>query len=303
MCHQQRGTVDPRAVSAATISQSPSSAQRGSYDVAVADQDSAKRASSDILDAIFDKVAQRPERPEAAGTLFRPKALARLDLADEVDNQLPLVSRRSWLLLVGLAALLGAVILWMALTPSVTSVTAMGRVVASPGVISVGASAPGTLTSVTTDQGAVVEAGDVLAVVTTATGDIEIVAPSDGTVWQLLVVSGEVVESGATIATVLPDNSDFTVLLALPEDEATDVSIGMSSTLSAGQQTTGTVTAVATPAPAADVAQRLGVSLPFGQLAVLVTVTTDSPLIAGTLTRGQVILTDETVLRRLLGGS
>ena len=64
----------------------------------MSDPEGPGRRTSDVLDAIWDKVASRPERSDAATLLFRAKALDQLDVATEVDNQLPLVSRRSWLL-------------------------------------------------------------------------------------------------------------------------------------------------------------------------------------------------------------
>ncbi len=61
--------------------------------------------------------------PTGAPTLFRSTALAKLDVAAEIDNQLPLVPRRTWLIAVGAILLVIAFGMWAAITPSVTSVS------------------------------------------------------------------------------------------------------------------------------------------------------------------------------------
>jgi multidrug resistance efflux pump len=269
----------------------------------MADSGSTKRGPSDILDAIFDRVADQPARSDAASILFRQRALERLDVADEVDNQLPLVSRRSWLLVVGLAMVLAAVGVWMALTPSVTAVTGPGRVVGPPGVIPVVSPVSGTLDTVSLDEGAVVAAGDVMAVVATGTGNIAVLAPAGGTVWQVGAASGVGVEVGTVLATVLPPGSESSVLLAVPESAAVDIETGMKVNVSSGQNVTGTVTGVANALPAADAGSRVGLPLEDGELVVVVTVDTNAALQPGALAQGQVVVSDETVLRRLLGGS
>lgn len=255
------------------------------------------RRGSDVLDAIWDKVASKPERSDSATLLFRAKALDRLDVAAEVDNQLPLVSRRSWLLLAGVGLLVLAFAVWASLTPSVTSVQAVGRIVAAPGAVPVTSPVAGVLDGLVS-AGTVVAPGDPLAQVTTGSGSAAVTAPTAGTVWQLPVVPGGPIEPGQTVLTLLPPGSTDAALLVLPEAQALSVQPGMAATIGG---TPGTVTAVSAPLTADDAGARVGISLPVGADYVLVTVALDASLPAGAAANGQVILSDGTVISRLLG--
>lgn len=259
------------------------------------------RRSSDVLDAIWEKVADKPERSSTANVLFRAKALDQLDVAAEVDNQLPLVSRRSWLLLVGVGVLVAALFLWASLTPSVTSIAAPGRITAAPGAIPVVAPAGGVLAAELVTVGSVVTPGQPVATLRTADGDIPVQAIGGGTVWQVLATTGEAVSAGTTVITLLPPGSDTSALLAIPETQAISVRPGMTVDLIAGGQVRGEVTAVSAPLPAADAGQRTGLALSPTENYALVTVSMQQPLPPGTAATGQVILSDSTVFERVLG--
>ena len=257
------------------------------------------RRGSDVLDAIWDKVAAKPERSDAASTLFRAKALAQLDVAAEVDNQLPLVSRRTWLLLVGAAALVAGFLLWASLTPSVTGVSGPGRVVAPPGALPVATPVDGVLTS-TASPGDALAAGSPAAVVSRPDGSsAEVLAPVAGTLWQLPVLPGSVVRAGDVVATLLPEGSDGSALIALPEVQAVGVQPGMTATIGGAQP--GVVASVSAPLSAQEASSRVGIALPPDTGYVLVAVTLDASATPGGLVNGQIILSDGTVITRLLG--
>jgi biotin carboxyl carrier protein len=259
------------------------------------------RRGSEVLDAIWDQVTAAPERPEAANQLFRAKALSQLDVAAEVDNQLPLVKRRSWLLLLGAGLLVAAFLLWASLTPSVTSVSAGGRVVAPPGALPVVATAAGIVATVTVAPGDTVSAGQPVATLRDSTGDVVVRAAVDGEVWQVLVTPGDAIPPGGDLLSVLPPDSDATALLALPEGSAASVQPGMSVSVVAGGQVTGTVAEVSAPLPATVAGQRTGLVLPNTTSYSLVTVALGAPLTPGASATGQVVLSDSSVINRLLG--
>ena len=259
------------------------------------------RRNSDVLDAIWEKVADKPEHSDTANMLFRAKALAQLDVAAEVDNQLPLVSRRSWLLLVGVAVLVAALFLWASFTPSSTSIAAPGRFAAAPGAMPVVAPTGGVLVAELVAVGTVVTPDQPVATLRTADGDVAITAVGGGTVWQVLATIGEAVSAGATVITLLPPGSDTSALLAIPETQAMSVQPGMTVDLIAGGQMRGQVTAVSAPLPAADAGQRTGLALSPTENYSLVTVSMQGPLPAGSAATGQVILSDSTVFERVLG--
>lgn len=260
-----------------------------------------RRQGSDVLDAIWEKVAQKPERTDSATLLFRSKALDQLDVADEVDNQLPLVSRRSWLLLVGVGALVAALLSWAALTPSVTGIPATGRVVAAPGLLPVVAPAAGLLVAQTAAPGASVAAGAQLATLRTDAGEVPVRTVSAGTVWQVLGSPGVAVAAGDQLMTLLPPESANTVLLPIPEGQATGIVAGMAVSVSTGAFHDGSVVDVGPPLPAAHVSARTGLPVPAGVNYAVVTVAVADSLPPGAVAACQVILSDTTVMGRLLG--
>lgn len=256
------------------------------------------RRNSEVLDAIFDKVADKPQRNAAASSIFRAKALEQLDVPAEIDSQLPLVPRRSWLLLLGLGILVLGFGLWASSTPSVTSVSAPGRAVAQPGAVPVAATATGVVTQVD-DPGVTVTAGDPVARIRTEERLVDVQAAVDGAVWQQDVVAGQTVIAGQTVVVLLPTGSSDNVMLAVPEQQAVTMAPGMMVTFPGDVQ--GSVSAVGAPLDAAMAGSRTGLKLADSGLYCLVTVSVDRQLPAGALVNGVVVLSDGTVLTRLLG--
>lgn len=258
------------------------------------------RRGSEVLDAIWDQVEATPTAPTSGPAAFRAKALGQLDVATQVDNQLPLVPRRSWLLLVGVAVLVVAFLLWAALTPSIRSVTADARVVAPGGLTPVAVAAPGVVTEVAVTEGDRVGPGAEVAVVDTAAGSQVLRAAAPGTVWQVLRSPGAAVQPGDAVATLLPPGSDRAVLIAVPEDQAGPVAVGMKVT--AGP-VTGTVAAVRAPVPAPVAMADTGIVLPPDTTYLLVVAALDAPLPPGAGVTASVVLSETSVLQRLLGRS
>lgn len=257
------------------------------------------RKGSDVLDAILDKVAQAPQHTGPANTLFRARALDQLDVADEVDTRLPLVSRRSWLALVGVGLLVLAFALWAALTPSVTSITASGRVMADPGAVPVAATTSGVVGSVV-EPGRSVRAGEPVATI----DDTEVTATVEGTVWQTPVVTGATVQAGEPVVTLLPPDSSGQVLLPVPEASAGSIREGMTVRVAGpGGGAAGTVRSVSGPLSGTDVSARTGLVFDDTTTYVLVAVSLQNPLPPGSAVGATIVLSEGTVLTRLLGRS
>lgn len=258
------------------------------------------RRSSEVLDAIWEQVEARPTQPTSGPAIFRAKALDQLDVAAQVDNQLPLVPRRSWLLLAGAGVLVCAFLLWAALTPSTRSVSADARVVAPGGITPVAASTSGILTRIDVAEGDRVTAGAQVAVVDADGTTVVLRAVEAGTVWQLLRAAGAAIQAGDAVATLLPPGSERSLVMPVVEADAGAVVPGMA--VSVGP-TSGVVTAVGAPVPATVAMAQTGVALPPDATYVLVTAALDQPLPAGAGVNASVVLSKTTVLQRLLGGS
>jgi multidrug resistance efflux pump len=184
---------------------------------------------SDVLSAIFDAVEEAPApayRPETA--VFRARALEQMDVARQLDNMLPITSRRFWIALCGIALAIIAALVYAAGVVQTTSVTATGRAVADSGIAQAASPVGGVLTQSEVAQGDLVSAGTVVASGTRADGgELAVVAPISGVIWQLLATPGQVVQPGEIAATLLPPGSDTSVLLPLTEAQASSVRPGM----------------------------------------------------------------------------
>lgn len=246
-----------------------------------------------------DPARQGNKGTSQANALFRAKALEQLDVATEIDNQLPLAPRRTWLVLAGLVLLAAAGVLWAALTPSQTSVNALGRVVAAGGVAQISTMVPGTVAAAPMSSGELITAGQPVFTIMSASGNVDVTSMLSGSVWQLLTQTGAGVESGAVLATVLPDGSSESVLLVVPESQSAGVGEGQRVVI--GDSPVGRVAAVSAPLPAAEVTPKVGLPFNSDQLYVIVTVTLDTSLPAGSEVQGRIILTENSVLGRLLG--
>lgn len=253
-----------------------------------------------MLDAIWEKVEAQPTHTREAEVLFRSKALDQLDVATEVDNQLPLVSRRNWLLLVGVAFLVGALLLWASMTPSITSVSTSGLVVPPPGVTTVVTPVGGVLLMENVLPGDQIVAGDSVGVVRTATGDTAVTALVTGEVRKVEAVRGDSVAAGQTLATVLPKGNDRMALFTVTSAASGAIAEGMTVDVIAGGRTEGRVVDVSSPMSAETAGRRTSQVLDPATTWVMLTVGLDQPLRVGTPATGVVITSNETVLSRLV---
>ena len=259
------------------------------------------RRRSDLLDSILDTVEGTPERGSAADSLFRAQALEQLDVATEVDNQLPLVSRRSWLLVVGLAVVAVAFLAWAALTPSVESVRTSGRMVAPPGLIPVVAPEAGVLASLDAKPGDPLTAGQAVGVLRTAAGDVPLNSIAPGEVWQVLLSTGALAAPGESVVTLLPPDSDTSLLAVVPEMQSLSVRPGLEA--DTGGAIPGRVTSVSAPIPGASVAERTGIVPTQPGNYAIIAIEVAEPLPAGSLVPTTIILSKSTVLSRALGSN
>lgn len=257
-------------------------------------EETGRRPSSPV-----DPTRTQAPASNQASSLFRAQALRQLDVATEIDNQLPLVPRRTWLIVLGLALLALAGIGWAALTPSQTSISAIGRVVQAGGISQISSMISGTIASTTPVTGDNVKSGETTFEIMDSNGTVPVASMTSGQVWQVLTQMGAGVDSGAVLATVLPDGSDRSVLLVAPEITTRGVSVGQKTIIDGAPN--GQVVGVSAPLPNDEVSPKVGLPLDSDQLYIVITVALDTPITAGTEVQGRVILTEQSVLSQLLG--
>ncbi len=252
---------------------------------------------SDVIDAILGKVADNRTRTDTSNALFRAKALDQLDVAADIDNQLPLVSRRSWLLLVGAALIVIAFVFWAALTPSTQTASGVGRVLAPSGLLSVTAPASGFVLNMNVSSGDLVQTGDTVAVLQAPSGPVPAISIVSGNTWQVLGTIGSPVAQGEILITVLPAESERTALVVLSPASAEQVRPGM--TVDAGGTEVGTVTVVEPPLPASEIVNRTGITVPPGELASIVQVALSEPTEPGRSANFTIQLSSRTILEQM----
>lgn len=269
-----------------------------SYDRSVSTREPGQVRQSEVLDTILGKVADSRTRTQTSNALFRARALDQLDIAADIDNQLPLVSRRNWLLLVGAALIVIAFVSWAALTTATQSVSGSGRVLAPSGLLPVTSPQSGLMVEMTIRSGDPVQVGETVALIQTTTGQAPITSVVTGTAWQVPTTIGEFVAPGQVVMTVLPDGSESTALVVLPADTAEQVRPG--AQVNANGAPVGTVSSVEQPLPAAEITRRTGIAVPAGELASIALVTLDSPAEPGRSTLYTITLSSQTILQQIV---
>jgi multidrug efflux pump subunit AcrA (membrane-fusion protein) len=262
------------------------------------------RRRSDVLDAIFEAVEEKPAAASSPLTrLFREKALAQVDIPKQIDNLLPITSRKIWLAIAGVAAVLIAAIVYAAGTPQVTSVTATGRSVAESGVMTVGTIDEFLLNSMAVAEGTEVRQGELLAEGTDAGGAaVSLTAPADGTIWQILASPGQVLAGGTSVLTILPPGSNTQVFVPLPQGSASGVLIGQSVRIFGSDfAATGTVSTIsATPLPADRAAALTSLTLNPADTYIDVSISTDEAITPGAEVTVEIIQSESTLLQELV---
>ena len=255
---------------------------------------------STLLDAVFERL-EDPRGLHKTSSVFRAEALASLDVAEEIDNRLTLVARRTWLAMAGIAMLVAAATVASVLVPIRRTVSGVGRALEAPGVVKVEAAESGRLEFLV-PSGTEVRFGDEIARVVLPTGrSRSVTAESDGRIWQEFVAVGEFVEAGEVIVTLLPDGDGRSVLVAVTESAATQVRVGMTATLTFASLTvSGVVQSVGPPLAAQDVADRLALSVDESSPVVVLVIAADEPLPVGSPVTALVSTSKSTVMRSIL---
>jgi multidrug efflux pump subunit AcrA (membrane-fusion protein) len=262
------------------------------------------RRRSDVLDAIFEAVEEKPAEASTPAThLFRAKALAQVDIPKQIDNLLPITSPKIWLAIAGVAGVLVAAIIYAAGTPQVTSVTATGRAVAESGVVTVGTIDEVALNRIEVTEGIEVRQGELLAEGTGNGGaTVTLTAPSDGTIWQILASPGQALAAGTSVFTILPPGSDTQVLVPVSQDLARGLQVGQTAQiLGSGFAVSGTVTEVSeTPLPSDRASDLVNVTLDPADSYVTVLISTDETVTPGAQVTVQIIESESTLLSELV---
>lgn len=242
--------------------------------------------------------------PPVQSAIYREEAVRASERGSRLEELLPVTSLRLWLLAVAAAVLLGATVLYAAVTPRDSTVEAQGRVVGLWGVGLVSSSTEGQFGAFTLKPGTQVTVGQKVAEVITASGPVPQYAQVAGELLGYLPNPGGPISVGEWLAQVsLKDDDPHTALMVVQPTDATKVSAGMSVTVRTadGKVNTGTV-GDRTPSYPPDMVQEgMGTFVaPDGPRVVMV-VNLDQPAEAGYEFTATIMVRHQTLLGQLLG--
>lgn len=175
------------------------------------------------------------------------------DPADAIAAQLPATDRRGWMMLIAVALLVVAGLLWAVLGRAPETVSGSGMIVPSQGFVDVGTSVSGSVTEVLVSPGQEVRMGEPVATLVSDDGAVErILATVPGTVATIIARQGGLTEPGVPLLTLDPSTGAEVAVGFLPAEQGGLVRVGMPAlvSVSAFPQSqfgyiTGTVEAVA----------------------------------------------------------
>lgn len=173
-----------------------------------------------------------------ARPLFRRAALERLSTPEQLDQLIPITNPRAWLILLGLLAILIAVLIW-GFTGSVTK-EFQGRalLINSGGVRQVFTPYAGQIVELSPSLRqagsageTLLSAGELVAVVAQPDGSqpMEVLSPHDGRVLEIRATEGETVQAGDSLLSLefTGDDAPLEAVLYLQPSQAAQVTPGM----------------------------------------------------------------------------
>lgn len=192
---------------------------------------SAARRGLDTFDEMF---LERPvdTAPEPPAT-FEERALAATgNPLEEIDRVFRRTASRVWLGVVGIAALVAALVVWGVVAERVVTTQATTVLVPESGLYPVGRLESGLVIEIRVDEGDTVDRGAVLAVVQTPeAGPIEVTAPIDGVVALVETAVGQPVGPGSTLFLLASTNDTVAGIAILGPGSLTSLAVGQEASI------------------------------------------------------------------------
>lgn len=167
-----------------------------------------------------------------AKQIFRKEALERMSSPEQLDQLMPVTSRRGWIVLTGIGALLAAAVLWGIFGSIETTVPAGGALLRVGAMEIVRAPGNGEAVEVFVSVGDHVEAGRELLRFTTydaegGSASTTIRSEGAGRVLDVAVISGDSVEQGAMLVSLETPSRPMQAVLFVSTRDGYKVESGM----------------------------------------------------------------------------
>jgi biotin carboxyl carrier protein len=164
-------------------------------------------------------------------TIFRQSSLDRLSSPEQLDQLIRITSRRSWIALVAMAAVVVSAAAWGLLGTVTTSVSDQGMFIRGGGLFAVQTPSAGQVQSVGVSVGQQVTQGQSVAQLRPlppAGGDpVDVVSPYSGQVLELLVNPGELVSIGSGILNLEENANPLEIVVFFPASVGKQIKTGM----------------------------------------------------------------------------
>lgn len=171
--------------------------------------------------------------------VFRKSALEKLSSPEQLDKAMTVTSPASWAVLAGVALIVAAAVVWAFLGRLPETVSVVGAVVGTEGSDCIISDSTGTISGFTVSAGDRVNAGDKIAVISTASGeDRDVISDRSGTVSLVLGQPGDMITGGTELLRLTPADSGVrSVVFYVPATQAQQMKSGMDAVVTiSGQQ-------------------------------------------------------------------
>ena len=146
--------------------------------------------------------------------LYRKSSIEKLSNPEQLDRAITISSPLSWLALLGIMLIIGAVTLWSIFGKIPETQTVSGVIVDKADVCAIFSDKTGTVVDIKKRSGDHVDSGDVIAVIKSSGGkNFDLVSNHAGTLTDILLEKEAKVFSGNEIARLTPELSDDNVLV------------------------------------------------------------------------------------------
>lgn len=164
--------------------------------------------------------------------IFRKEAMERMSSPEQLDQLMPVTSRRGWIALTGIGALLVAALLWGVFGSIETTVPASGALMRAGGINNISAPANGEVQEVLVAVGDTVKAGQILVKLNVFGSDdekqqITIRSRRPGRVLDLAVITGDSVEQGNLLVSLESPSRPMQAILFVSTRDGYKVEPGM----------------------------------------------------------------------------
>lgn len=179
-----------------------------------------------------------PEVPrqeaEPKSNVFRTEAAEGMSSpSNRLDQLLRVTSPRGWLALIGLVAVVAAVVLYALMGRVATTVSGTGLLLPPGGLVHLDATVAGRVSAVSARAGSPIATGEEIATITDRRGEeVSVVSTLRGHVTEVLVNEGNVVVPGNQLAVVEPLTELATAVVYFPSGEGKAIERGMPARIS-----------------------------------------------------------------------